>query len=227
MCASTPTYDLLLREKEEADALCADPDGSARLLPRFVLTGSAGVAAYAVVQASLLHMLGDRALPEVAGHLPVPLTAAMLFVAFEAGFLGSHVAGLPSYYFYALLAGIRTHSWRLVAESMRARATASVVLLGLLPVYLAGGLGLCLLTDGTYHDLTRVVVLLVGYALPFVAGLAAPATLLRSVLRLAKEQPGSRRATPILLTLAWTALFTAMAPLGVFRTLAWLASLVA
>ena len=224
MSVATPTYDLLLREREEADALCADRDGSAHLLPRFVLTGSAGVAAYAVVQALLLHMLPDSMAPT-----PAPAwTAMFLFVAFEGGFLGSHVAGLPSYYFYALLAGIRTHSWRLVAESMRARATASVVLLGLLPVYLAAGLGLCLLAHAPgWQHLATAVVLGLGYTLPFLAGLAAPVTLLRSFLHMSREQAGGRRAMPVLLTLAWTALFTVMAPIGVIRAFTWLTGLFA
>ena len=215
--STVPLIDLLLRHRKQADRQCADPDASARLLPRLTAMAIAGIAAYSLVQGLLLtggtfpwwSALSDS-------HPAIAIGA--VFLSFEFGLMGAQIAGLPTFYFHGLLSGLHPHAWRITVESMRARATASVVLLGLLPIYLALSLGLQLMSADAYE-----VVVSCGYALPFVAGLAAPLSLQRAFDAMGRQQAEEnpnrtgRRAMPLLLVLAWSALFTAMAPLGVFR----------
>lgn len=216
--------DLLLRERETTDRLCADRDQAAALLPRLLAIGATSIAAWAVVHGGLLLASEQSILPAALAGAPPWWTPIVLFCALEGGLLGAQLAGMPSFYFYGLLAGIETHGWRIVVESMRARATAAVVLLGLLPVYLAVGLGLVLVfPDATWEGRTLHAIVLGfgGTALPFVAGLAAPASLYRAFRRMLSEgMPEGqtrRRPMPLLLVLAWSALFTVLAPLGAWR----------
>jgi hypothetical protein len=216
--------DLLLREKETTDRLCADRDQAAALLPRLLAIGAASIAAWALVHGGLLLASQQSILPAALADAPPWWTPIVLFCALEGGLMGAQLAGMPSFYFYGLLAGIETHGWRIVAESMRARATAAVVLLGLLPVYLAVGLGLVLVFPDAAWDARALHSIVLGFggtALPFVAGLAAPGSLYRAFRRMLAEgmPPGQtrRRPMPLLLVLAWSALFTALAPLGAWR----------
>lgn len=222
---STPnTVALLLRDRDRCDALCAQPDAAARLLPRFIGVAALGIAAWAGVQGLLLSLcVNDLAVPGLTGE-PAWFTAGVLFLAYEGGLMGAQVAGLPTFSFYGLMAGFQTHPGRIATESLRARATAAVVLLGLLPVHLAVGLGLVLFFDqpsavGAFWQ--GLLLLGGGMVLPFVAGLAAPGSLVRvfrGLARAAAERPdGERRPMPVLLAVAWSAVFTVMAPLGVFR----------
>jgi len=217
-------WQLLLRDRPRTDAACADRDQAARLLPAFLGVSAAGIGAFAVCQGLLMAASGPEAW--MAGGASAAWLIFSIFVAFEAGLMGAQVASLPSWYFYALLTGIRTHGWRLTVEALRARATASVVLVGLLPVYLSAALGLVLLfPEGTSFEDGHRVLITLGFGLPFLAGLVAPASLLRVLHRLARDSEGARpvasrrRPMPWLMALAWTVLFASMAPLGVFRAL--------
>ena len=225
--APTPsTVDLLLRDRDRCDALCSDPDAAARLIPRFLGLSALGIAAWAVVQGLLLQHTAQELLPEALSGAPAWWSAGVLFLAYAGALMGAQVAGLPTFTFYGLLAGFQTHAWRIATESLRARATAAVVLMGLLPVYLAVGLGLVLFFDqpsAAGEGWQLLVLVAGGYTLPFVAGLAAPASLIRAFRGMARQaadaREGQRRPMPVLLALAWSAVFTAMAPLGVLRLL--------
>ena len=221
---SPDLLDLLLRDKESTDRLCADRDQAAALLPRLLAIGAASVAAWALVHGGLLLASQQAILPAALADAPPWWTPIVLFVALEGGLLGAQLAGMPSFTFYALLAGIETHGWRIAVESMRARATAAIMLLGLLPVYLAVGLGLVLVfPDAAWEGraLHGLVLGVGGTALPFIAGLAAPGSLLRAFHRMLSEGLPTgqtrRRPMPLLLVLAWSTLFTALAPLGAWR----------
>lgn len=223
--ATSPALlDLLLREKKTTDTLCADRDQAAALLPRFLATGAASIAAWALVHGTLVVASNQAVLPDALATAPPWWAPVVFFLALEGGLLGAQLAGMPSFYFYALLAGIETHGWRIVVESLRARATAAVVLLGLLPVYLAMGLGLVLVFQGGPTEGRALQTLVIGFggtALPFIAGLAAPGSLYRAFRRMLSEglPPGETRRAPmpLLLVLAWSALFTVLAPLGAWR----------
>lgn len=203
----TPLVDLLLREPTALDDAFATAPGAAGVLPRLVYVSMGSLLAYAAV-------MGLLTLP-TAPSFDVPLR---VLYAYGGGFFGAQVAALPSAWFYALLAGIRQPAWRVAAEAMRAHATTSMVLLGVLPVYLAAALGAAVLDpfdDGPAH-----LLYLLGFSVPFVAGLAGTFAMYRAFGRLVqqtRQDPDAPRTpTPALLVLAWSALFTTMAPLGVY-----------
>lgn len=216
--------DLLLGERDAADALCADRQSAAALLPQLVAIGAVGVAAWAVVHGGLLVANGAALAPWPLADGPGWWAPIALFVSFEVAFLAAQLVGLPSFYFYGLLAGIHTHGWRIAVESLRARATSAVVLMGLLPVYFAVGLGATLLFDdpGLGASAQAGFVMTLGFVLPFLAGLAAPASLYRAFRGLMPPGPegqSRRRPMPLLLVFAWSGFFTALAPLGAWRLL--------
>jgi hypothetical protein len=224
--ASTGMVDLLLRERAATDTLCADQDQAAAILPRLLGIAAIGVAAWAAVEGGLLVGSAQVVFPEALAGGPWWWAPVALFVAYETAFLGVQLAGLPSFYFYGLLAGIRTHGWRIAVESLRARATAAVVLLGVLPVYLAVGLGLVLVfPDSTVLGMTLHTLFLTvgGMALPFLCGLAAPLSLYRAFTRMVAEVQVDgatrRRPMPVVLVLAWSVFFSVLAPLGAWRVL--------
>lgn len=205
--------DRILRDAPGLDVEAAHPDSAFALLPRLVGLGVTGLVAYSVVQTLLVHLAGPDLVPDAS----VLAVGARIGSAYLFGFFGAQVAGLPSAWFYALLAGIRTDAWRVTVEAMRAQATSAIVLLGLLPVYLAVGVGVTMVDEDA---LEFMVVACGGYSLPFFAGLWGTAAMYRSFRRLVEREraraEAPRTAMPSLLVLAWAMLFTAMAPLGVF-----------
>lgn len=213
------TFEMLVQHRELGEAACEHPERAARLLPRLAAISALGLVAYALVQGAVLSVGPSGAQPLGLEQASFPVRALALFLAYAAGIFGAQVAALPSAYFYALQAGIRTHAWRIAAEAMRAQATAAVVLLGLLPVYLAAGLGVGLghADSGT----TMLVHGMIGYTLPFVGGLAGTVGLARAFVRIARgaSSEGSRSPWPVMAVLAWSALFTSLAPLAVARVL--------
>lgn len=213
------TFELLVQRRELAAEACAHPESAARLLPRLVGVSAAGILAYAVVHGTVLTLTDSTFQPVGLVQQGWATRVATLALAYGAGLFGAQVVSLPSAYFYALQSGVRTHGWRIAVEAMRAQASAAVVLLGLLPVYFAAGLGTIAMS---LHSSTNFFVQgVVGYTLPFVGGLVGTAGLVRAFSQIAAEnQPtGSRSPWPVLLVLAWSALFTALAPLGVARVL--------
>lgn len=218
------TLALLLRRDNDPDAILDDPIEASRQLGPLVALSTFALGAWALAQAALL--AGLPALPGLPGAAEAsgPELALAIFAAGAAGLFGAQLAGLPTFYFYTLLAGLSTHGWRVSVESMRAQATAGLVLLGALPVWVAAAEGLRLLIGEAPHEaeLTAGVVWVVGGALPFLTGLFAPLTLLRAMKRLALREvraEGRRAPLPTLLVTAWSLCFTAMAPLGLLRTL--------
>lgn len=211
------TLDLVLRRIDDPDAVLDDPRQAVALLGPLAGLSAAGLLAWALAQAALLSGLPvTPGAPLLAVATPFELTLAY-FSAGAAGLFGAQLAGLPTFYFYTLLAGIPTHAWRVSAESLRAQATAGLVLLSVVPVHLALGLGLRLLDEDGGAASTLAAL---GTALPFLTGLFAPLTLLRAMKRLGlRAAPGGRKPLPTLLVLGWSAVFTAMAPLGLARVL--------
>lgn len=206
------TFDLLVRDRDTAYAECGDAARAARLLPRFIGLGLAGFLAHAAAM-GLMHAVSPDALSATDDPLRF---GGRVFLAYAGAFFGTNIAALPTFYFHALMAGMRTHGWRISVEVMRAQATEATVLLGLLPALLAAGVGAALMGLELWAD----AALALGFLLPFVAGLPGSLGLLSTLRRLAEEaQPEDhihRDATPTLLALAWCTLFTVMAPVGVW-----------
>lgn len=219
--------DLLIRRRDLMDEAVTDRDAAARLLPRLVGISVVGVAAFSVVQGGLLTLEGAAVWPAGVSETSPLKAMGSVFLAYSAGLFGAQVASLPSAYFYALLAGVKTHGWRVAVEAMRAQATSATVLLGLLPVYFAVALGVALGFDDLQWFWRNLVIGVGGYTLPFVAGLGGVVAMLRAFTQLVRGpqvEGVARSPMPVLLVLSWSVLFTAMAPLAVWRVLSLMGS---
>lgn len=201
--------ELLLHDRLALDVELADAHHAARRLPGMIALSLAGYGAFGLAHGWAMLSVTPQTQADLL------LTPAKVAVAYAGGFFGAKMVSLPSAYFYALLAGVRTHPLRLTAEAMRAQATQGVVMLGIVPVYFAGVMGLSLMGS------TLAPILLgAGYILPLFAGLWGVGQLYGGLYRLVKagRAPGAfRTPMPALLVLAWTALVGILAPLAIFR----------
>jgi hypothetical protein len=136
-------------------------------------------------------------------------------IAFVLAFVGALCVCLPSFYFYTQLSGLDA-SFRLVtAQALRAQATTAVLLLGVTPFYaalvLAGALGLI-------ESSSRVI--LAGLAIPFVVGLFGMRALYKGFCDLAQVLPITHQRRGDFLrrmVLCWAAVYTAVAPVALYR----------
>lgn len=204
--------DLVLRREQRFHRLLRDEAALPELLPRMLGLSVLGLATYGLVLGA-----GAEALP--AGSVPewfqVGRPTLWMPVAFTGAFLGALCICLPSFYFYTQLAGLDA-SFRLVtAQALRKQTTTSVLLLGALPFYAAW-----LLASVLGLPLAREWVMPIGVLLPFVVGLWGVAVLYRSFCFLAEHLPIThRRRGDFLrgLVLAWGAVYTAVAPVALWR----------
>jgi hypothetical protein len=151
-------------------------------------------------------------------------SAAALGIAYAVGCTLATGVCLPSFYVYGLLAGVRISWLQVTAQVMKGQASTGVMLLSILPIYLAGALGAVVL--GVPPDSLRVV-LYVGLGLPFVAGLWGVRSIHRGFLGLADTLPPDRRCRRECwlrrLTAACGACYTAVCPVMIYTLWAFLA----
>lgn len=225
MSTHSPTLHVvhgLIHPATQTEATWESPREAAETLPRLVGVSFGALLAYALGHAAVIHFSSVEFMPSALRDQGILRLAGTLFISYAGAFFAANCAALPSFYFFTLLAGMRAPPWRVALDAMRAQATEGVTLLGLLPIYVAAGLGLALIDPVGAQQagpLEAMLVLLIGYPLPFIAGLAATAALLRSFRRLQATIPADLAAgtTPTLLALAWAGLFTVLAPMGVIR----------
>jgi hypothetical protein len=140
-----------------------------------------------------------------------------LWLAYALGFTLTTGVCLPSFYFYGLLAGVRVSWLQVTAQMMKGQAATTVMLLGILPVYLAAALGG--IVFGAPPDALRVV-LYVGLGLPFAAGLWGVRSIYVGFLGLSDTLPPERRWQRECwlrrLTAACSACYTAVCPVMIY-----------
>jgi hypothetical protein len=123
---------------------------------------------------------------------------------------------LPSFYFYALLAGVHTTMLSVATHAMKGIAVGALALVGLLPWYFAIVLGCIVLHIPTY---ALDCYLYVGLALPFVAGLWGVRSLYVGFLKLCDTLPNDRTRRECFarrLLFSWCGCFTAITPLFIY-----------
>lgn len=153
---------------------------------------------------SLLRRLGDG-------------TAWPLILAYPLGLVGAIGVCLPSFYFYGLLAGVRTTWLQVVTHAVQCLAAGALAVLGALPIYLAFMLAVTILTK---DPSPLAAGCLIGMALPFLAGVYGTWTLHEAFLTLADTMPARIRAARSCflgrLLFAWSVCYTAITPLMIF-----------
>jgi hypothetical protein len=214
--------ELLLKNPERVDQLNRDPSLQGELFPRLLLIGEAGFLVYSLVMVLLWNVA-----PIPAGDtLPLRLppanwsdgTALALPVAYTLSILLASCVCLPSFYFYSLLAGVNMRFSDIVNLIAKGTAANAIMLLGVLPIYVAGVLGFIVLE-------VRAEVLAwtlgLGLLLPFVSGVWGLWAIYQGVMNTVQVRPEPwrcRRGCFLRrLTLSWAAVYATVVPVMVYR----------
>jgi hypothetical protein len=124
---------------------------------------------------------------------------------------------LPSFYFYGLLAGVKVSWLQVTALIMKGKASTSVLLLGILPIYMAIVLGLSVFQ--AEPSWLRLAFYL-GLVLPFGAGLWGVRNIYLGFMGLADTLPPERRVHRECflrrLTLACAGCYSAVTPVMIY-----------
>jgi hypothetical protein len=212
--------ELLLKDPARVDSLTRVEARQAILLPRLLMIGLASFSLFALALALLFSRADTQELPAfMAGRWSAhPLaSAAAMWLAYVLGFVLASCVCLPSFYFYGLLSGVKITMLQVTALIMKSKASTGMMLLGILPIYLAAALG-----GVIFHVRTDYLqaILYLGLILPFIAGLWGVSSLYRGFTGLADTLPPERQCRRGCflrrLTAACSACYTAVAPVMIY-----------
>jgi hypothetical protein len=212
--------ELLLKNPSRVDRLAREESRQLLLLPSLLAVGLVSFSLFALGLVLTLGAAPAEAVPGLlAERWAVHRTASALalWLAYALGFTLTTGVCLPSFYFYSLLAGVRISWAQVTAQIMKGQAATAVMLIGIMPVYVAAALGAIVfvapppLLQG---------VLYAGLALPFVAGLWGVRSIYVGFLGLSDTLPPQRRSQRERwlrrLTAACSACYTAVCPVMIY-----------
>ena len=221
--------ELILKSPNRADALSREENRQVVLIPRYLAIALASYLLFSIAMLIILNAASADAYPHRL--LPVPragwtdASGLALIVAYNLGLVAATGICLPSFYFFGLLAGIRMSMLQIVGQVLRCKASSAIVLLGILPIYVAVVLGLAVFEAPTN---ALELCLYAGLVLPFVAGLAGVRALYNGVMGMAETLPPERRCRRACflrrLTISWAACYTAVSPVLIYRLWEFLAN---
>jgi hypothetical protein len=204
--------ELLLKSPPALGELMRDESRQAELIPRFLAIGLIGFTIFGIAATVVLNAGPARPWWVPAADW-LTASAANLVVSYDVGLVAATGVCLPSFYFYGLLAGLKISMLRVAAHSVKCLATTAVVLVGILPLYVALALGMIVFQAPM--EWLRLTLGL-GLALPFLAGLWGVRGLYLGFVALSDTLPPDQRdARGVFLrrlTLAWSACYTAVTP---------------
>jgi len=204
--------EMTLKRPEDVQAVVKDEPSQPRAILNLLLLGLLGISLYSAVFTVIVALA-----PPVDWMPPVSLkdpSGARPLLTYTIGMVEALGICLPSFYFYGLLAGVRATMLQVAAISLHALARTGVILMGILPVYVAAILGTVVLgaTGGRAYE----ALMMAGVLLPFLAGLSTLPVMYRGFVDLIETLPEARAASraPMvrLLALAWAVLYTVVAP---------------
>src|SRR5205823_6171141 len=117
-------------------------------------------------------------------------SAFCLWLAYTIGLIAAMGVCLPSFYFYSLLAGIKISMLQVATLSMTGMAATSLMLLGILPIFVALLLGSIVFQ---LDPQTLQASLTLGLGLQFLAGLWGARSVHLGFLSLADTLPPEKR----------------------------------
>jgi len=211
--------ELLLKDRRSADELLREENQQVDLIPRFVTISLVSFTLYAWAMILLLDVAPDGAIPTILadGWALAIRPALALWLAYALGLIASTGVCLPSFYFYGLLAGIKISFVGIVGHSMKGAASTAIMLMGILPIYVAVALGMLIFGAPIAG---QQAIFTLGLALPFIAGLWGVYSLYQGFMRLADTLPGGCSGKRFCflrrMTLAWSACYTAVTPLMIY-----------
>jgi hypothetical protein len=213
--------ELLLKDDRALNRLLADEERQRELLPKFMAVAVACFATYGVVMTGVLNGFAWRSdwwLPHLPPAYVGRWSIGNLTAAYTLGLIAANGICLPSFYFYGLLAGLRTTMLAIAAQAIKSMASGGLALVGFLPVYLA--LALVPLVVPPELNIGYRWLTLVGLLLPFFTGLRGAASLNAGLAGLADTMAPARRAQRECLLqrmiLAWVTCFTFVTPVVIY-----------
>ncbi len=228
--------ELILKRRDRVERLIRDPSLQSLLLPKFLAIALTGFVFFGVALSLVFTSAGrwPRLTPIrdlVAGEASSVVrfdslgdsetqrrpwldgSAEALVAAYAIGLIAATGICLPSLYFYGLLAGVRITMLDVVIQSLKAKATAAVALVGILPIYAALGLAVAIF-DLPFS--VRNATFWLGLLLPFLAGLFGTYSLYQGLAgftdTLSPERGWRRECFLRRLVLGWAACYTAVTP---------------
>jgi hypothetical protein len=204
--------ELMLKDRHRLDELMRDESRQADLIPRFLGVALAGFVIFGIAATTVLN---------AAGTWPAWVPAARwtdasglnLVMAYTLGLVAAIGVCLPSFYFYGLLAGVKISMLHVTAHAMKAQAVSAVVLVGILPIYVALALGMIVFqVSAEWLNLTIAI----GLMLPFIAGLWGVRSLFVGFVRLYETISAARECFLRRLTLAWAGVYTVVTPVMIY-----------
>jgi|SRR6185295_3272100 len=217
---SSSVVDMLLKDRGSLDQLLRDPARQRQLIPKLLAIALTGFASYGLVVTLVLNAIhsGSGYWLELVPHsFWNRSSAGNLTLAYCLGLIAANGICLPSFYFYGLLAGVRTTMLGVTAHALKGMAAGAVMLVGVLPIYLA------LALSAIVFPMPQVVLkfwILLGLALPFLSGTWGAACLYRGFVCLEDTIPVLRRESRGCLlrrlVLAWSGCYTCVTPLMIY-----------
>jgi hypothetical protein len=215
--------ELLLKNPVRLDHLSRDETRQPEMIPRYLAIALVSYAIFGIVMVLLLNAAPTTAWPRHLGLSAPPaswsnFTVLSLPLAYTLGLIAATGICLPSFYFYSLLAGVRMTMLQITGQVLKGKATTALILVGILPIYLAFALGMIIfqLPASTVEN-----YLYLGLILPFLAGLAGMRSIYVGVAGWADTLPPERRCRRACflrrLTLSWSAVYTAVSPVMIYR----------
>jgi hypothetical protein len=214
-------FDLLLKAPERMGPYLRLPELQAGLNFHFAVIAFLGLGAHALVLAGVIL--------SQPGSLPAwlhpdgtklawwRLTLGFL-AAFPLGVLLATLLVLPAYWYLARLSRMRMSFQETLCHSLKGKATSSILLLGLLPIY--GVLVACVIL-ARLGDASVQLLFYLGLLLPFLCGLRGAGAIAEGFTTVADTTSGlsraSRAALPSSLMVAWALLFTVVTPVVLIK----------
>jgi hypothetical protein len=202
-------YELVLRDGPGLDRFIVEPALQEAGVRRLLGVSVVGSLAYG----AMVGLVAQLSVP--ASTFFGPLPAVTLPLALTGAFLGALAICLPSFYFYTQLSGVDASLRVVTGQALRAQARTSVLMLGVLPIYVAIALASVVgLIDG------GPTLVMSGVALPFVVGLWGLRSLWSSFRRLSATLPVAHQRRPGFLprmVLAWGVVYSVVAPVALYR----------
>jgi hypothetical protein len=212
--------ELLLKNSRRVDFLVRDETWQADLIPRFLGIAVTSFSVFSLALAIILSLVPTDYLPNVLRDAwqRNPTSAGFsLGLAYVLGLIAATGVCLPSFYFYGLLSGVRITVLQVTTHIIHGMAATALMLLGLLPIYVAYVLGLIVFEAPSS---SLVPMIYAGLGLPFIAGLWGLRTIYRGFMQLADTLPPERRCRRQCflrrLTLACTACYSAVTPVMIY-----------
>lgn len=235
--------ELILKNPLRLDRLIRDTSVQGLLIPRFLAIELVAFTLFAATLAVVMSSTGNwPRLTAIADYLQSsrqPLfgfeqvglwgpwldgSAIKMIAAYNIGLIAAVGVCLPSLYFYGLLAGVRMSMLDVVAHAIKSQAAMALMLVGILPMYVAIGLGVKVFN---FPETVAQNVLCIGLILPFLAGLWGTQSLHVGFMGLADTMSPDRRCRRECflrrLLLSWAACWTAVTPVMIYTLWEYLA----